>query len=389
MPDRIDNDTWAAQWSVPVEVAEATRYTLQRELYHTWNSPRTQIDTGTIYLFPGHLQRPGATGMYLLEKMGTDLTPLPKELQFLISSTSCQHRVEFFGVPSTERAIQEEFVMGVSTIPCLVYYDGRAMYLGCCQGLGIAGGRYTHTEGEDIREDERGRAQVEFSIPADWRHVGLLPVKDLPGSWWWPDVGGCEVYTTWADLCEIRFARSMGWHVEVMEKITWPEARPLDLWAQRLSKLYLKAKGEGNDVLTSCYRSIALHTIGRLHNLGYRDDRRTVAADDPRATFDAVESLGPDGATIRTRERVDKPERECHPEWSAAIWSKTHLRVAKALMSVPRETVLAVRGDAIYLTGDPGWGDDGRCGILRWKGQWDGPLLAPRNWNDLKALTSG
>src|SRR6185437_16680544 len=126
MPDRIDNDTWAAQWSVPVEMAEATRYTLQRELYHTWNSPRTTPDTGTIYLFPDHLQRPGATGIYLLEAMKVDLTPLPKELQFLISSTSCQHRAEFFGT-------QEE------AIPRLVYYDGRAMYLGCCQGLGIAG----------------------------------------------------------------------------------------------------------------------------------------------------------------------------------------------------------------------------------------------------------
>src|SRR5690348_10184003 len=214
---RIDNDRWASNWGVPADQARPIREQMHQELFAAWNSPRTTPDTGRIFLFPDHLQRPGQTGMYLLEKMGVDLTPLPKDLQLLISSTSCQHRIEFFGT-------QEE------TIPRLVYYDGRAMYLGCCQGLGIAGGRYTHTEGEDIREDERGRALVRYRYPDDWSHVGLLPMKTETVGWCWPSEP--HWYETWADLCEIRFARSQGWQVEVMEKLTWPEARPLDLWAQ-------------------------------------------------------------------------------------------------------------------------------------------------------------
>jgi hypothetical protein len=394
MANNISDSEWSANWSVPEAAAADLRRTVQQELFHAWNSPRTTPDTGRIYVSQQHLTKPGETGVYLLEAMKVDLTPLPKEEQFLIASTSCQHRIEWIdGVMDPLTGMPPDW------IPRLVYYDGRAMYLGCCQGIGIAGGKFKRSEGEDIREDERGRARVRFNAPDGWRHVGLLPVKDDAQGWRWPITYAPWHHETWADLCEIRFARSMGWSVEVLEKITWPEARPLDLWAQRLSRLYLQHKGAGNDLLASCYRSIALHTIGRLHNLGYRDDRRVVGADDPRATFDAIESVGPDGVTVRTRERVDKPEHQCHPEWSAAIWAKTHLRVAKALMNVPRESVLAVRGDAVYLTEMPTWAgglmpaegfcDDGKAGRLRLKGQWPGPLPAPRNWQDLKALTSG
>jgi hypothetical protein len=380
---RIDNDRWAHHWGVPAALAQAVRDQMHRELYHVFNSPRTTPDTGRILLFPDHLQRPGQTGMYLLEKMKVDLTPLPKDLQFLISSTSCQHRIEFLGAVPTVK--QGEGLI----IPRLVYYDGRAMYLGCCQGLGIAGGRYTHTEGEDIREDERGRARVAFSAPWGWDHVGLLPVKGLSG-WEWPTGPATHQRETWADLCEIRFARSQGWAVEVLEKTTWPEARPLDLWAQRLSRLYLKARQEGQDDLAGCYRAIALHTIGRLHNLGYRDSREVVEAGDERATFEATERVGPEGVTIKTRVAVDKPQQECHPEWSAAVWSKVHLRVAKALMATDRANILAVRGDAIYLLHqphDPEWVDDGKVGKIRLKGIWNGPLPAPRHWADLKKIT--
>lgn len=384
MSDRIDNDTWAHHWGVPAGLAATVRADLQRQLFSEWNNPRTVTETGRIPVFPDHLQRPGATGMYLLERMGIDLTPLPPDLQQLISATSCQHRIELWPREGE--------------IPRLVYYDGRLMYAGCCSNLGIAGGRYRHVEGEEITPEERGRARVRFWVPCGWERVsvGLLAVPNDEGGWDWPDTSRPGGYETWADLCEIRFARQQGWRVQVLEKLTWPEARPLDLWAQRLSRLYLRAKEQGNDALAGCFRRVCLHTIGRFHNLGYRDAFRVVPLDDPAATFEAVERIDADGAHLRERVRVDKDPRQVHPEWSAAIWSRCHLKVARALTTLSREALLAVRGDAIYLSDHPinqpesePWQDDGKAGRLRMKGQVGGPLPAPQSWQELEGLTRG
>ena len=379
MIDQTDNETWAKHWSVPVELSAVVRSTVQRQLFEVWNNPRTVKRTGRVLVLPHHLQRPGAAGMYLLTKMGVDLTPLPEDVQRLISSTSCQHRIEFHR-PEGE-------------IPRLVYYDGRAMYLGCCDDLGFAGAHYRHVEGEDIRDDERGRARIAFRAPAGWDHVGLFAVPNDRGAWYWPaDTRMDDRTVTWADLQEIRFARRQGWAVEVLEKITWLSGRPLDIWADRLTRLYVAAKERGNDVLAGCYRGIALHTIGRLHNLGYRDARSVVQAGDDRATFDSVESIDADGIHIKERVRVAKPADECHPEWSAAIWSRVHLRVARALLSVPRESILAVRGDALYLTDRApaiDEADDGAVGRLRVKGYVPGPLPAPQTWQELRAAING
>ena len=378
MASRIDNETWARHWSCLPADAPALCETLQRQLFAAWNNPRTLPDTGRVHVFPDHLQRPGATGMYLLERMGVDLTPLPPDLQLLISSTACQHRVEFW--PRT------------GEVPRIVYYDGRLMYAGCCSNLGIAGGRYRRVEGEEITPEERGRARVRFEVPQGWVGVGLLACKPLVGdTWTWPD-GRCAggIWETWADVCEIRYARQQGWCVWVLEKITWPESRPLDLWAQRLSRLYLTALEAGNRPLARCYRSICLHAIGRMHNLGYRDQVSTVAPGDERATFDNVQAVRPDGVTIKERVRVDKEPNHIHPEWSAAIWARCHLKIARFLTGVSRETLVAVRGDAVYLT-EPATDleDDGKAGRLRIKSEVAGPLPAPQSWADLEGLLRG
>lgn len=380
MPSTLtDLSEWSRQWSVPEERASRIRDTVQRQLFHAFNSARTHEKTGTIMVRPQNLTVPGAVGLYLLEQMGADLTPLPEELQFLITGTTCQHRMEL-------RPREGE-------LPGIAYYDGRFMYAACCQGLGVAGGRYRRVEAEDITPEERGRARVAFVPPADWRHVGLLAVPDPEGEGWlWPSEWRRGEYETWADLCEIRFARSQGWQVEVLEKATWPESRPLDLWADRLARLYLQARSAGDSDLAGCYRSICLHTIGRMHNLGYRTVRSVVPRDDPRATFEAVERIDAEGAHIAERQRFDKDPRWIHPEWSAAIWSRCHLRISRALLSVPPESILAVNGDAIYLAGgdEPApWRDDGRVGSLRRKGYTAGPLTAPRNWAALRGLFGG
>jgi hypothetical protein len=302
--------------------------------------------------------------------MGVNMEPLPWELQALITNTTPQHRIEIFP--------------GEGQINSLYCYDGRAMYLGCCQGVCSDASKVRRVEGEDILPEERGRARVEFTTPRDWRHVGLLPVKDDAGNrWLWPPGDECE---TWASLQEIRFARKQGWEVRVLEKIAWPEDRSLDLWADRLSRLYLSAKKVGADELAACYRSIALYAIGRLHNLGYRDEDRTVPIEE--ATFEQVVGIEGGEATIRERKQFDKRPEWCHPEWSAAIWANARMRVTRAMLEMDRSSLVGCRGDAIYTSSEWNPNDQGRCGDLRLKGQ-AGPLPWPSSWRQIESAFSG
>lgn len=370
----MDLQQWAQAWDVPADQAKAVRYRLATAVRIAFNPSSSVLKHGYLTVIEDRIGTPSALGLYLLTQMGTDLTPLPEAERLLIVNTSCQHRIEL--------------LPGTGEIPALHYYDGRAMYLGCCGYAATAGGRYRRVEGEDIRPDERGRARVAFDAPPGWDHLGLLAVKRADGEGWeWPLAG-----ETWADLCEIRLARQMGWEVEVLEKITWPESAPLKLWADRLSRLYLHA-AERDPVLARCYRSIVLHAIGRLHNVGWRDERSVVPVDDPRATFEAVEAIDGQEAHIVERVQFGKLPHYSHPEWSAAIWSICHVRVAQALLSVPREWVVGVRGDAIYLKypapDDGPWRDDGKCGRIRLKGSRSGLLPYPRSWADLRSMIDG
>ena len=47
--------------------------------------------------------------------------------------------------------------------------------------------------------------------------------------------------------------------------------------------------------------------------------------------------------------------------------------------------LLAVRGDAIYMTEDPDWEDTGQAGTLRRQQTAEDPLPAPQSWGELWA----
>lgn len=360
----MDWSQWSAKWSVPVETAERTAKILRRSL----------VDVFRVDLTYADLMRPGRTGQILLERTGVDLTPLPSNLQLLISSTACQHRIEMIPTPAHQ-------------INALYRYDGRAMYVGCCRGLGVAGGQYGVAQDEDIIGSERGRARVRFVAPAGWSHIGLFACQDDEGGWIWPRRG-----ETWADLSEIRLARDNGWEVKVVEKITWPDADPLGPWASKLGNLYTRAMENKNDVVAGCYRAICLHTVGRMHNLGYRSEDIAVPDGDARATVQTVRGVTDTGLIISQRRATNKPAEHIHPEWSAAIWSRARLRIARAVLSLSAGSVYAIYGDAIYTSvghvdGREGWRDDGTVGRLRLTGSYAGPMERPRDWQTLRRIT--
>lgn len=386
-----DMSAWSEAWGVEEKAALRLVAVLRKQLGEKFGQEKVP------------LWRPTATGQWLLEHSGVNLTPLPEEVRQLIVSTSCQHRMELLwqGGPRYGEFTRDGSRGVYWELPSLCYYDGRAMYMGLTGGE-IGCGPVAHRRGSALCGEDRGRCRVRFRVPSDWQHIGLLAVKDpdRPNGWLWPSEPR-SVWETWADCAEVRFAERQGWGVEVEEALLLQPAKPLQQWGGALASLYRKAKDAGDDTLAGCYRAICLNTIGACHNLGTYTKTEAFAEGD--------EALIPAGGSVefeagryvrRTRERLQlhNPERWSHPEWSSAIWSLTHLRVAKALLWTHRKNIVGVRGDGIFMTdgpslaggcyasGDDPWKDDGKPGRLRLKGSLAGPLPAPRNLAELSAL---
>jgi hypothetical protein len=293
-------------------------------------------------------------GIKLLQATGVrgkDWDPLPVAVQEMIVNNSPQHRMERFAAGPEQ----------------VVEYDGRAMYMGCCDHVGLARGEaewHVGASWESIKRGHKGLALVSFDVPDGWQHIGILPIKEH-GGWAWPSHG--KGWQGWVSLTELRLAEQNGWRIGVQECVSWDHGSPLTLWARRLSDLYLRACAWGDDKIAALYREICLHTIGSFHNRGFRSATMTVPNGDPRIIWDNIVAVGPEQTIIRTRAPYDKPKRQIHPEWSATVWSTARLRVCKALLSVPREHLVSVHGDAIRLTTHPGWPDDGKVGRFRIK----------------------
>jgi hypothetical protein len=364
---------FASRWEMPEEIALHVRDELLIGIRREWRGELTIGDLGAA------CWSPIALGLLLLRATGTDMTPLPEEVQTIIRPNSPQHRIEL-------RGSNEALSRGV------VCFDGRCMYLGCCDDIGLAAGRFRHQS--TFTGADRGKAFVTFTVPRDWKGAGILPVKREDGaSWHFPEFGAWE---TWADLQEVRVAQKAGWEVNVRECLVWEEGGPLNEWAKRLQKLYLSFSKSDLTVwpiAARCIRSIALLTIGAMHT-PWRKETVEVLPDSPLVTLESAQGITPDG-NVEVARWTDKgrPADEFHPEWTTAIWARARCRVLRALLALPPEAILGVRGDAIYLDGRyvytpeaelPCFRDDGACGRLRLAWADFNPRPRVRSWADLE-----
>lgn len=268
---------------------------------------------------------PSRTGLWLWAQSASHGAwgprPLPEDQQQLIRSTESQQREELLTLP------------GLETLPAFYYADLRLAYPSCCEGLPVGPARHLGALPELLPTD-RGRVRVLVTIPGDWAHVGLLPFHE-PGSsgWCFPWAPGYQ-FTTWADCCEVRHAQKHGWRCDVLEALLFTEGRPLDTWRDRLMTLHQKAEGPA----AAAYRAICLHAIGAFQGRGLTE------------TLTGAPIAG--GRIIPTVERRTERASELddfsHPEWCAAIWARTRLKLAKAALSLPREAILGMRLDALY-----------------------------------------
>lgn len=291
---------------------------------------------------------------------------LSDELQQLIRATSGQGRIETFPAPAKG---------GRPTR--FVEYDGRMMYAGCVAELGH--GIPTIDGRDEFEPYARGRYRVQFTVPADWSHVGILGVHDESGGWWWPAEPGWSG-TTWADGAELHVAAKAGWSFRVLQRIIFPEhrSRPLDSWANKLLTAldWCVAEADGPvraAMARHAIRAMILGSIGAMHGTPHKVSKAGPYQSMPAGARDVVMGAG-GHATWTESVGVAWPEMS-HPEWSAAIWSRARARlltcptgtagVTAGMLSVPASTVLGCRTDAVFLTADPQWPDDGKVGRLQ------------------------
>lgn len=326
---------------------------------------------------------PGATMLATPSALGRDLLArslgerefpvMSAEIQELIRSTSGQGRIEV--MPGSGRR---------ST---WVEYDGRMMYAACVRELGHGFPVRDHLN--EWPRYTRGRALVDVRVPDEWRHVGLLPVKADDGARWEYPAEPGRRFSTWADGAEIHLAQQNGWELTIRERLIFPEqnGRPLDSWAAGLL-----AVEHGRHELTAvqrammraAVRAVLLHTIGALHGRSHRVSRTGPAV--PTGAREV--SLNPVTGLYQWVEHAGQAwPAMAHPEWSAAVWARARARLLDGpapargqrtgMLHLPAGDIVGCWTDAVYMTSDPRWADDGKVGRLRHvrtaRGDWDWP----------------
>lgn len=332
------------------------------------------------------LATPSATGRYLLMRsiaFGQEWPTMTAEQQQLVRSTSGQGRIELF--PRT------------GDVERIVSYDGRFMYGALCWGL--PGGVPVQDHVDEFAGYQKGRYHVTATVPAGWNGPGILGAMVEGGGWRWPSNPG-EKFTTWCDGAELAIAFDHGWSISIHERLLFPSYTtkgPADVWSDKLVKMREAFTHESEAVtalVRAGIRAVVLHSIGAFHGRPHKVTRMG-SADDVPAEADGLRIEGETFLWAEASAGQAWPEM-AHPEWSAAVWGRARARLLSAptgtknhragLLHVDPSTVLAVRTDAVYLTTDPGWPDDGKTGRFRKVSEAVGPMPAPRSHAELLAV---
>lgn len=323
------------------------------------------------------LDTPAATGRYLLLRsvpFSRSWPCLSEDDQALVRATSGQGRTQV--IPR-----------GAETLPRLYRLDGRFMYSALCWGLGS--GPVQRDRLAVFEPQRRGRYLVTATVPAGWEHVGILPAIGDDG-WLYPAEPG-QSFKTWADGCEVAIALRHGWGVKVHERflLDYDGTGPLDTWATKLRRLRARDQAP---MLAGAWRRILLHGIGALH--GRPRSNQHASTDESDVPADAIGwHMQGDVHVWTTAGEAPTWAEMSHPEWSAAIWARCRARLldgpqSTGVLHVDPAHVVGFRTDAVYLTEDPAWPDDGKEGRFRCTGRWT-DVPAPASGPELLAVTHG
>lgn len=373
-------DVWAPGATDPAAVAEAWRW----------------VAGEVADAFGGEmLGTPSTTGRDLMARSfprDVELPLLSDELAELVRSTSTQHRMELVAPAGAE-------------LPGLHELDMRLAFAAVLRELPAGVPEWMTGEPDTYRPHRAGRYRATWTVPAGWSHVGILPGLTADG-WRWERRPGATG-SGWVDGAELAMARRHGWAVTVHESLVWPERRPCDplrTWHGHLVRIY-GAAGQAAGLsdparrhASAMVRAIIIHAIGALRGKG----EQVTYVCEPEQAAELVPAgaswwTADDGTVMWTERRAPAWPEWVRPEWAAAVWARTRCRLLDS--PAPRGTgrrtgamhlpagveLVAFRGDALYLTDDPGWHDDGAVGRFRVKHA-RGPFTMPATFPQLDHL---
>lgn len=359
------------------------------------------------------LATPTATGHSLWAYTLPDTWPavgdvLDSVSEELIRSTSPQHREELIG--TCHDGCDQHLPVPRGKLDQLVYLDGRFMFAACARELGC-GPVERSFDGDLARlmyesnRYERARYEVTFTVPSAWRHPGLLPVKHPDGKHWhYPNRPGVTA-RGWVDGAELFNAHTAGWEIEFHDSMTYSGdligcARPLDGFVRLVEKAResLLSTGEqiaadappisaAKQLAAKALRACFIRAIGGFASRGRQMVHVVPAGVElPEGVRDW--ETRPDGRRVyRTRvQPTGLAAAYMRPELASQVWARARAKVNAAMMSTDPDRIIAVWGDALYMTSNPGWPDDGRSGRFRVKASLRGPITRPTTLGGLLKL---
>lgn len=422
----------ASEWfgNTPLNPAQARESwdLLDSVLTYTYGPSLPEGMNSTLMLTPA------ATGQNLWAASmpkGLNPEPVTDDIAAELHATSGQHHLDHL-VGGTDALGHPDVVPLIDTrlvgsLPRFTYIDGRFMYASLCREIGTGPGvRLNRAQAYDLLESQpyaRARYEVAFTVPDDWRHVGIFgrQHENPSDGWFYPNRPGAKG-VTWADSSEVFVAQKAGWRVEPLQAIQFTEtmsaarkrfygddhvarkkavkARPLDLWANKLVTARENiAKDpqlpvELKQAVGAALRAILIQSIGSFASRGRG---ATVVVDDPKEIpsrfAGSVIRKGKLWAYTIPQELSARQQAFYRPEFAAQVWGRGRAKVLRAsvagqavgALSLPGGSIIGINGDAIYTTEAPQWAlpvdqgglDDGAAGRLRLQGHLPGPVDPP------------
>jgi len=252
-------------------------------------------------------------------------------------------------------------------------------------------------------------------VPTDWKHVGLF--MTLRGNdndpWMYPgDTCQGQTFETWVDGSELDVLRDQyqtveagmqAWNIEILERIVFkPEKesaikKPLDAITKKLVSMREQVEKDARldtarsalyKLVRGMIRNIVLHGIGAFHR-NKRDMTVILKKDDvaPETVLD-VKTLDNGLIVYTVPGKLSEYSLQLeHPEWSALVWARCRARMTKWALSLPRESIIAIRTDAIATTKEvQEWKLSEKVGTLREKWTIKRQLKVPHSLSELDAL---
>ena len=324
------------------------------------------------------LGTPARTGLDLLARslprnkdgQAYEYPVLPGDVREMIEHNIGQGRMEFLPVIGSV----------ASETDALYILDAIWMYAACIRHLPAP--PMQHDDIPEFAGYRCGLYRIEFQVPEGWRHIGLLPTwvarakttiyPCMHDGAWYPAIVSGE---------ELRLAYDNGWQIVIRERWLFAEDRaanadPSRAWAEHLRMLREACtddrEGQAAPLIRAALRALCIKAIGGLHRRGRVEQVETphnrAEEVDPSAVLEVTPTV------IRWERPIPLAAEMAgfnHPEWAALVWCRARARLARTALQLPRESIIALRNDAIVTTFDPGWRDTGKPGTFRMKARID------------------